>query len=233
MAKGIGAAGGAVYRSPMEKLRTRIAALLAKTVANGCTEAEALAAAAKVAELLDRHQLTIGQVELARSPCRRQEYRPPKKLRAAMEACIAAIADYCDCKAWIEKDAEGPLCVFFGLEADLELAASVTPMVEAALRAGAQAYKRSRKVVSYRHDESGSFLVGMALGMADKLAALKSRRTAGHGRYLVPVKRIQVDAEFAKLGLSFRSGGPSGRKLWAGAFDAGIAAGAGFEPGQT
>jgi hypothetical protein len=227
------AALGAVYSSPMDKLRTRIAALLAKTVANGCTEAEALAAAAKAAELLDRHNLTIGEVELARSPCRRHLYRPPRKLRAAMEACAAAIAHYCDCKAWIEKDAEGPLCVFFGLETDLELAASVLPMVEAALRAGAEAYKRSRKVVSYRHDESGSFLIGMALGMADKLVALKDRRAAGNGRDLVPVKRARVDAEFAQLGLSFKPGGPSGRKLWVGAFDAGMVAGEGFEPGRT
>ena len=39
------------------KIAARIRALLAKTVENGCTEAEALSAAAKVAELLDRHDL--------------------------------------------------------------------------------------------------------------------------------------------------------------------------------
>ena len=38
----------------LDRLRTRLQGLRAKTVANGCTEAEAMLAAAKVAELLDR-----------------------------------------------------------------------------------------------------------------------------------------------------------------------------------
>ena len=42
-----------------DRLRQRIQALRAKTVANGCTEGEALAAAAKVAELLDRYDLSL------------------------------------------------------------------------------------------------------------------------------------------------------------------------------
>ncbi|HYG91182.1 MAG TPA: hypothetical protein VD978_33565 [Azospirillum sp.] len=37
-----------------KKLRETIAALKAKTTGNGCTEAEALAAASKVVERLDR-----------------------------------------------------------------------------------------------------------------------------------------------------------------------------------
>jgi len=215
----------------MDKLRTRIQALLAKTLANGCTEAEAMAAAAKVAELLETYQLSLGEVALARSPCTRRDYRLPKKLKAAMEACVGAIAAYCDCKACIEKGGDGQVaCVFFGLEDDLEMAASVAAMVEAALRTGAEGYKRSRKVVSYRHDESGSFLIGMAVAMADRLLALKDERGQGGGRALVPVKHGVVEAEFAKLGLALKSGGPSGRRLWAGAFECGMAAGERFEP---
>ena len=43
----------------LDRLRTRIQALRAKTTVNGCTEAEALLAAAKVAELLDRYDLSV------------------------------------------------------------------------------------------------------------------------------------------------------------------------------
>ena len=39
----------------LDRLKTRIQGLRAKTIANGCTEAEAMLAAAKVAELLERH----------------------------------------------------------------------------------------------------------------------------------------------------------------------------------
>ena len=42
-----------------DRLKTRIQGLRAKTTENGCTEAEALSAAAKVAELLDRYDLSL------------------------------------------------------------------------------------------------------------------------------------------------------------------------------
>ena len=48
----------------LDKLKVRIQSLRAKTIENGCTEDEALSAAAKVAELLDRHDLSLSDVEL-------------------------------------------------------------------------------------------------------------------------------------------------------------------------
>ena len=48
----------------LDKLKVRIQALRAKTIDNGCTEDEALSAAAKVAELLDRYDLSLTDVEL-------------------------------------------------------------------------------------------------------------------------------------------------------------------------
>jgi len=45
--------------STVDKLKTRIQGLRAKTTDHGCTEAEALLAAAKVAELLDRYDLSL------------------------------------------------------------------------------------------------------------------------------------------------------------------------------
>jgi hypothetical protein len=46
----------------LEKLKNRLLALRAKTIANGCTEEEALLAATKVAELLDRHDLSLSDL---------------------------------------------------------------------------------------------------------------------------------------------------------------------------
>ena len=48
----------------IDRLVQRIQALRAKTVEQGCTEQEALAAAAKVAELLDRYGLSLSEVSL-------------------------------------------------------------------------------------------------------------------------------------------------------------------------
>jgi hypothetical protein len=48
--------------------------LRAKTIANGCTEDEALSTAAKVAELLDRHHLSLSDIDLRASSCERRVY---------------------------------------------------------------------------------------------------------------------------------------------------------------
>ncbi len=55
----------------LDKLKTRIQALRAKTIGNGCTEDEALSAAAKVAELLDRYDLSLSDIEMREAPCER------------------------------------------------------------------------------------------------------------------------------------------------------------------
>lgn len=216
-----------------DKLKTRIHALLAKTVANGCTEAEALAAAEKVAALLDQYELSLTDVALRQEQCQRLVIRPAKKQRAAIDACVGGIAAFCDCKVWREKAADGRYAyVFFGLDADLELARAVHDVVDAALRGEAAAYKRGRRVLSYRQDEGRSFVIGMAMAIADKLMAMKARRDRakrGGGRDLVLVKHGVVEAEFARLGLELRPSGPSGGRLAATAFDAGVAVGDGFD----
>ena len=56
----------------LDKLKLRIQALRAKTIDNGCTEDEALSAAAKVAELLDRYDLSLTDIDIREAPCERR-----------------------------------------------------------------------------------------------------------------------------------------------------------------
>ena len=58
----------------LDRLKTRIQGLRSKTTDNGCTEAEALLAAAKVAELLDRYDLSLTDVEFRDAACEQREY---------------------------------------------------------------------------------------------------------------------------------------------------------------
>ncbi|MBC7907465.1 MAG: DUF2786 domain-containing protein [Rhodospirillaceae bacterium] len=218
----------------LDKLKFRIQALSAKTVANGCTEAEALSAAAKVAALLDQYDLSLSDVERAGEQCERLVMVSGKKQRPPMDGCIGAIALFCDCRVWREKDAEGrSATVFFGLPADLEMARTLYALIEAAMRTEAESYKRTRKVISYRHDEGRSFLIGMAQAIAESLVAMKDNRDranrAATGRDLVVVKSGVVEAEFARLNLNFRQSGPSGRRVMAGAFESGLVAGERFD----
>lgn len=217
-----------------DKLKIRIAALMAKTVANGCTEDEALSAAAKVAELLDRHALSMSDIDIRASPCERAAFASPNRKRVPLDACVAAIAAFCDCRVWREKDAAGRAShVFFGLPEDAAAARAMAEMVDAAVRAGLGRYKTGRAYAGFdtrdRHLVNASFALGMVTSIADRLDALKAARDArgrGSGRDLAVVKGSAVDDALAALGMTMVDGGLSPRRTIAPeAYDAGADAG--------
>ena len=98
------------------KLVQRIRALRAKTVEQGCTEAEALAAAEKVAELLDRHGLSMSELDLRKQTCEGIGVETSRKRRGPIDDCMAVIAPFFDCRVWGETADDGTLrWIFFGL----------------------------------------------------------------------------------------------------------------------
>ena len=135
-------------------LKTRIQGLRAKTTDNGCTEAEALLAAVKVAELLDRYDLSLTDVEIRNAQCEQREYETPRKKRIPLADCIGAIANFCDCRVWREKN---PACesryVFFGLRSDIEVAHYLTELIDNAVRSELGRYKNSADYRRFRHQD--------------------------------------------------------------------------------
>lgn len=219
-----------------DKLRTRIQGLRAKTIDNGCTEGEALAAAAKVAELLDRHDLSLSDVEIRAAPCERREYETHRKKRIPLDDCIGAIAEFCDCRVWREKNPAGEgRYVFFGLRSDVEVAHYLTELVDSAVRSELGRYKTSADYQRFRHQErhlaNASFALGMVASIADKLMAMKAGRAEvinGTGRGLVVLKAAVVDTELEKLDLKLRMVSRASRMVSPMAYDAGGEAGASF-----
>lgn len=213
----------------LDKLKGRLQALRAKTVANGCTEEEALAAAAKVAELLDQHDLSISDLEIREEQCEKSTIDTRRKQRQPISACIPAIAEYCDCKVWMEKDESGIRYVFFGLRLSIEMAHYVYDVISVAIHSGWEQYVRNQRFIRHRRDEKGAFQFGMAVSIAEKLTEMKVQRDEANrrstGRDLVLVRHTIVDAEYEKLNLNLRKGRASGKKVDASAFQAGQAAG--------
>jgi hypothetical protein len=218
----------------LHKLKLRIQALRAKTIGNGCTEDEALSAAAKVAELLDRHDLSLSDVELRASSCERRVYETFRKKRIPLDDCVGAIAHFCDCRVWREKNAAGDnRYVFFGLGADVEVAHYLAELIDGAVRADLGRFKTSVDYGRFRHQErhlaNASFALGMVASIADKLVAIKAGRdqvNESTGRGLVVLKTSVVDAEFDKLDLKMRTQRSASRMVSMTAYEAGGAAGA-------
>jgi hypothetical protein len=217
----------------LDKLKSRIQALRAKTVDNGCTEDEALAAAAKVADLLDRHDLSLTDVELREAQCEQRAYETHRKKRIPIADCIGAVAHFCDCAVWREKNQQGEArYVFFGLPADVEVAHYLTGLIDLAVRTELGRFKTSRDYLRFRHQErhlaNASFALGMVSSIAEKLDAMKAERDRTNfqtGRDLVVVKTSIVDAELEKLGLRLKTSRSGGRMVSPDAFRAGGTAG--------
>src|SRR5258707_13386670 len=178
------------------RLKSRIQGLRTKTTDNGCTEAEALLAAVKVAELLDRYDLSLTDVEIRNAQCEQREYETPRKKRIPLDDCIGAIANFCDCRVWREKNPAGESrYVFFGLRSDIEVAHYLTELIDNAVRSELGRYKTSAGYRLFRHQErhvaNSSFTLGMVASIADKLIAMKRERDeVNHrtGRDLVVLK---------------------------------------------
>jgi len=217
----------------LDKLRTRIQGLRAKTIDNGCTEGEALAAAAKVAELLDRYDLSLTDVELRDAPCERRAYETHRKKRIPLDDCIGAIADFCNCRVWREKNRAGEArYVFFGLRSDIEVAHYLTELIDTAVRSELGRYKTTSDYRQFRHQErhvaNASFALGMVASIADKLTAMKMGRDKANndsGRDLVVVKAAVVATELEKLGLTLRTVNRASRMVSTMAYEAGGVAG--------
>ncbi len=220
----------------LDKLKTRIQGLRAKTTENGCTQAEALLAAAKVADLLDRHDLSLSDIELHAAPCEQRAYETRRKRRISLDDCIGAIAHFVDCRVWREKSASGETrYVFFGLRSDVEVAHYLTELVDEAVRAELGRYKTSAAYQKFRHQDrhvvNGSFTLGMITSIAEKLMTMKSTRDSANirtGRDLVLIKTSVIDTELEKLGMKMKSVRRPARMVSPTAYEAGGVAGASF-----
>jgi hypothetical protein len=120
----------------LARVKARIKALTDKTVANGCTEAEAMSAAEMVGRLLERYALSMDEIEVREARCVQAEVPMGGRRRRPIDACVPAIARFCDCKVWLTRGARpksdydndfdwtqpGGRYVFFGFETDTVLA---------------------------------------------------------------------------------------------------------------
>ena len=102
----------------LTRVKARIKALADKTVSNGCTEAEAMAAAEMVGRLLERYALSMEEIDVREATLRPVEVPIGGRQRRPIDGCVTAIARFCDCKVWISRDDDVPSYVFFGFESD-------------------------------------------------------------------------------------------------------------------
>ena len=223
----------------LDRLIQRIQALRAKTVDQGCTEQEALTAAEKVAELLDRYGLSLSELDLRRQACEGVGIETTRRRTGPIDECAPSVAAFFDCRTWIEKNPAGLLRhVFFGLPADVEAAHYLYDLIEIAFSTETERFKAGAVYAdlhsSERRGGTKSFQVGLGHGIARKLHTLREEREAAMvrstGRDLVPIKASVVDDELERLGIRFKvKDRRAGRTVLTDAYEAGNEAADRFE----
>jgi hypothetical protein len=217
------------------RVKSRIKALTEKTVANGCTEAEAMSAAEMVGRLLERYALSMDEIEVRATRCVQMEVPIGGLRRRPIDGCVPAIARFCDCKVWLARGGEAaPRYVFFGFETDAALAIYLFSVIGRAIATELAHFKEGRptlRAVKLRR-AADSFQHGIAARVEARLTEMHAEREASVGAQrstgtaLILVKHRVVDEAFAAANVRLVNTYSATRPNEAGAFRDGWAAGA-------
>jgi Protein of unknown function (DUF2786) len=230
----------------LARVKARIKALTEKTVANGCTEAEAMSAAEMVGRLLERYALSMDEIEARESRCVQAAVPLGGRRRRPIDACVPAIASFCDCKVWLARAPRhdpqadnfdwthpGSCYVFFGFETDVALATYLFAVIERAITMEAATFKRENpqlRAVRLRR-ASASFQHGMAARVSARLKAMHAARESSvraqraAGTALILAKQNVLEDAFRASNVRLVSMTAIGQRNVAKAFREGWAAG--------
>lgn len=202
----------------LAKVKARIRALASRTVERGCSEAEAMAAAAKVGELLEVYGLSMSEVELREEACvqRTLVFNDPR--RQAMNWLFPTLLRFTECRGWTVGRAD---YVIFGLEPDVQMAEYLMHVIAAALAWEEARYRESADYARSRVPPQAalrSFRIGFADRIAARLEELGSHRRATEqaaqaaatqagvgGTALVLLKERKIEDGFRALGVRLRT----------------------------
>lgn len=245
--------------SELERAKARIRALAEKTVQNGCTDAEALAAAEMVGRLLDRYMLTMDEVQLRASPCIQAVVPMAGRRRGPIDGCVPAIARFCHCIVWLE-EAEvtppspalsrppgqrsghrpGKRYVYFGFEADVQMAVYLHAIIARAIATETEGFRQAdqRLKAARLRLATRSFQHGLVTRLAERLATLHAERETGlrtetvRGTALVLAKHSVVAEAFRETKIRLSRRGTAAMTVDQRAFAAGALAGNGINLGR-
>lgn len=187
-------------------LRT-VRSLKEKTVANGCTEAEAMAASAKADELLREYNLTLDEafIEAETYGARRRNYGKARAIyHPALRLNSTMIATFTGTKviAHMDEITNTGDITFFGTPMDTELAFFLLDHIKAAVDTAWKVYAAAlRKTGIEARVHRRAFEYGMTSRINDRMAAMiAARQTAQQGatNALVVIKDAVVADRFRK-----------------------------------
>jgi hypothetical protein len=207
-----------------EKIVAKVRALLSKTMDNGCTEHEAMAALGKARALMDAYEVTAEDCKLTDEQA---EVLSAKHDTHELGTMLGnAIGRFTNCKVWRDSDKSIRFC---GLASDTELAVWMLDHLRLYVKLelakhlkGVWVDKGNRRVLI------NGFTMGACSRISnrlDELTQASKQRATSNGTALVVAKDALVAAKMATLGLNLRQGRSRARKASHASYAAGQNAG--------
>jgi hypothetical protein len=206
-------------------LLQKVPALLAKTIENGCTEAEALAALAKAQAMIDAYEISDDELALTKeekASIRTNTSHDPHFIKRGL---LFGVAEFTNTKAWYSTGERS----FCGLAADIEFAEWLVEALTRFVQAELVEFLASSVFIDGRERRSAmrSFTIGACTRIAERLTELAKPRATqtSNSLALVVTKQAAIDACVKAAGLRFCTGSGRAPAAHSAAYTAGQAAG--------
>ena len=190
------------------KLLARLRALRAMTVENGCSEEEAMVAAQRADELMQKLGVdaTEEDVKGDRYGARKRPLNGNIQRKSEHEVrwVCESIARFCDCRVWRGTGGAIVELIYFGTAEDTDTAHWLSDVIRAAMEQEFQGYLGSSMRNPHINGRSlrWDFMLGMAKRLCERLDAMTAARkaeiersTQGTSRALVPVTKVRTVLE--------------------------------------
>lgn len=190
---------------------------------NGCSEHEATERMRKARELMDKHYLTMSDIEIQQEEVVKESFdRPEVKAIATVDGALYGIAEYCGVKHWYttrqERDLfsgeiiERRLITFLGLKQDVDMSYWLYEMIGNVIETESEDYIDNNlfklTTAKLRKDAAYAFEVAMAHRINGRLKemaeAMNASAKTATGTALMVIKNQLVDEAYAKLNLNLR-----------------------------
>lgn len=166
-----------------EKIAAKIRALRAKTVENGCTEAEALSAAEMLAKLLAQYNMTLDEADLRDSPFAEAHHVQDDYVGEKLWVVADGIAYLTGAHYWSARPGFAPKITFFGFDHEVEVARYLLEICAHAMTGEVEkTWKRMRCFTeAKRRRAARPFIDGMSGRLRERLRAMKPPAPTGKG----------------------------------------------------
>lgn len=215
--------------NPRQRMLERVRAILSKTMDNGCTESEAMAALAKAQELMAAYDISEAELghttETESALIHKDATDDPYKIKAYL---AQSVAKFTRCKGWRGNTYTNYSIAFAGLESDVAFAQWLLDTLARFVLRELKAHQAKRRALGMACPRivSASFVMGCATRIGERLKELTPvEPIAATGNALTISRQALIRKAMADAGIVLRAAQNRRRHVDGASYGAGVNAG--------